>query len=403
VTRRLALILPSSTYRAHDFVAAARAVDAEMVIATEEEQLLTDAARLVMIDLSRPEWSAHQIAEKGPFDAIIPVDDAGVMIAAIAAAELGLPHSSPQAVAATRDKAAMRRLFASAGVPQPAFRVVTTADNIAAAAGELGFPVVIKPVSLSASQGVIRVDHPGAVDEVAQRVRLIAAASGRADATLLLEEFVPGPEVALEALVADGKLIPLAILDKPDPLDGPYFEETMFITPSRHPTTVQGEIAAAAAAAVAALGLAEGPVHAEVRLGPAGVRILEVAARPIGGLCSRALEFGMLGSSLETVLVRHALRLPQGGLDPAAPASGVMMIPIPGEGRLGAIGGLEAARRVDGVTGVDITVPPGEQLRPLPEGNRYLGFIFARGLTPAAAEESLRRAHQELTIEVIPL
>jgi hypothetical protein len=403
MTRRLALILPSSTYRAHDFVAAARAVDAEMVIATEEEQLLTDPARLVRIDLSRPEWSAQQIAERGPFDAIIPVDDGGVMIAAIAAAALGLPHSSAQAVAATRDKAAMRRLFADAGVPQPAYRVVTTADDLGAAATDLGFPVVIKPVSLSASQGVIRVDRPGDLDETAQRVRHIAAESGRSDATLLVEEYVPGAEVALEAMVADGKLIPLAMLDKPDPLDGPYFEETMFITPSRHSPATQDAIVHVVDAATAALGLAEGPVHAEARLGPAGVRMLELAARPIGGLCSRALEFGMLGSSLETVLVRHALRLPQGGLDPAAPASGVMMIPVPREGQLGAIAGLDAARGVAGVTGVEITVPPGEQLRPLPEGNRYLGFIFARGLDPEAVEESLRRAHHALSIDVIPL
>lgn len=399
MSRRLALILPSSTYRARDFVRAARAVDAEMVIATEEEQLLIDDAHLVSIDLSRPEWSADQLIAKGPFDAVIPVDDGGVMIGAVTAAALNLPHSTPEAVAATRDKSTMRGLFAAAGVPQPDYRVVTTKDDAAAAAASIGFPVVIKPVSLSASQGVIRVDDADGVEPVVNQVRGIANAMDR-DSTLLVEEFIPGPEVALEAMLADGQLIPLAILDKPDPLDGPYFEETMFITPSRHPVETQDSIVGVVAAATRALGLREGPVHAEARVGPDGVRVLEVAARPIGGLCSRALEFGMLGASLETVLVRHALRLPQGGLNAAAPASGVMMIPIPKAGRLASVSGIEEAGATAGITGVEITVPLGEHLRPLPEGNRYLGFIFARALEPSGVEEALRQAHGALEIEV---
>ncbi len=399
MVRRLALILPSSTYRAREFIRAARAVDAEMVIATEEEQLLIDDAHLVGIDLSRPEWSAEQIVSRGPFDAVIPVDDRGVMIGAVAAAALNLPHSTPAAVAATRDKSVMRDLFEAAGVPQPDYRIVTETDAAAEAAAAIGFPVIIKPVSLSASQGVIRVDDADGVEPVVEQVRRIARAMGR-DSTLLVEEFIPGPEVALEAMLADGQLIPLAILDKPDPLDGPYFEETMLVTPSRHPAEAQDSIVSVVAAAAAALGLREGPVHAEARVGPDGVRILEVAARPIGGLCSRALEFGMFGASLETVLVRHALRLPQGGLDAAAPASGVMMIPIPKAGRLASVSGIDEARSVAGITGVEITVPLGERLRPLPEGNRYLGFIFARALQPLAVEDALRQAHGVLKIEV---
>ncbi len=399
MVRRLALILPSSTYRAREFVRAARAVDAEMVIATEEEQLLIDDAHLVGIDLSRPEWSAEQIVSRGPFDAVISVDDGGVMIGAVTAAALNLPHSTPAAVAATRDKSVMRDLFRAAGVPQPDYRIVTETDEAAEAAAAIGFPVIIKPVSLSASQGVIRVDDADGVESVVEQVRRIASAMGR-DSTLLVEEFIPGPEVALEAMLADGHLIPLAILDKPDPLDGPYFEETMLVTPSRHPAEAQDSIVSVVAAAAAALGLREGPVHAEARVGPDGVRILEVAARPIGGLCSRALEFGMLGASLETVLVRHALRLPQGGLDAAAPASGVMMIPIPKAGRLASVSGIDEARDVAGITGVEITVPLGERLRPLPEGNCYLGFIFARALQPLAVEEALRQAHGVLKIEV---
>jgi hypothetical protein len=294
----------------------------------------------------------------------------------------------------------MRRALAAAGVPQPAFRVVDAGDDVAAAVADVGLPAVIKPPTLSAGQGVIRVDDVADGPAIASRVRAIAAAMGRSDDRLLVEEYVEGAEVALEAMVGSGELVPLALLDKPEPLVGPYFEETIFTTPSRHPTELRQEIERTVALAVAALGLAEGPVHAELRLGSGGPLLIEIAARPIGGLCGRALEFGVFGTSLETVLVRHALRLPQSGLGPTAPATGVMMIPIPNSGRLVAVEGLDPARAVAGVTGIEITIPIGERVRALPEGNRYLGFIFGRALTPAEVEATLRRAHEQLTITI---
>jgi hypothetical protein len=259
---------------------------------------------------------------------------------------------------------------------------------------------VVKPLGLSASQGVIRVDDGADVAATVDRVRAIASRAGAPDGRVLVEEYIAGYEVAVEAMLGDGDLVPLSVLDKPDPLVGPYFEETMFVTPTRHPEAVRDDLVAVVQQAATALGLVEGPVHAEARVGPKGVTLLEVAARPIGGLCSRALEFGVFGASLETVLVRHALRLPQSGLDPAAPASGVLMIPIPRSGRLAEVGGVDRAQEVDGITGIEITIPLGAKVRALPEGNRYLGFIFARGHSPAAVEQALRTAHNRLTVSI---
>jgi biotin carboxylase len=411
---RVLLLLPTATYRAPDFLAAASALGAEVVVASEQAQTLAGAMgdRALTVPLDDPEAAAEAIvtlAGRRPLDAVVAVDDQGVMVAALAAGRLGLPHNPPEAVARTRDKAAMRAAlarYAGAGNPaarQPDYRVVAGDADVAALAAEVGFPCVVKPVSLSASRGVIRADEPGAAVAAAERVRAILAEAGRpVGEPLLVEQYIPGEEVAVEALLRGGTLDVLAIFDKPDPLVGPYFEETLYVTPSRLPQPVQMRLSEAVAGAAAALGLREGPVHAELRLDPDGEPwILELAARSIGGLCSRALRFGT-GMSLEEVILRHALGLPLESEREEA-AAGVMMLPIPAPGTLREVKGQNDARAVAGITGLEISIRPGRPVRPLPEGDRYLGFLFARGGSPKAVESALRAAHACLEVVIDPV
>ncbi|MBA3432392.1 MAG: ATP-grasp domain-containing protein, partial [Actinobacteria bacterium] len=255
----------------------------------------------------------------------------------------------------------------------------------------------------SASRGVIRVDDGASAEAAARLVRTIVAAADEAsDGRLIVERYIPGPEIAVEGLLRNGELEVLAVFDKPDPLDGPYFEETIYVTPSRLPSTTVAETEEMVAAATGALGLVEGPVHAELRLPPTGPAVIEVAARSIGGLCSRALRFG-LGVTLEELILRHALAMPVRHRGRTWAASGVMMIPIARRGVLRAVRGRSAARAVPGIAGLEITIPPGQRLVPLPEGDRYLGFIFARGATPEEVEHALRTAHGHLEIAIDPL
>jgi biotin carboxylase len=285
---------------------------------------------------------------------------------------------------------------------QPPFRVVTRGGDVVAAAEEVGWPVVVKPVSLSASRGVIRADDPAGAEAAAARVWAILDEDCHpAEEPILVESYVPGEEVAVEALLRGGRLEVLAVFDKPDPLTGPYFEETLYVTPSRLPGEVQAEVARSVAGAAAAIGLTEGPVHAELRVDPEGRPwVLELAARTIGGLCARTLRFAA-GVTLEELVLRHALGLP---LDPRREehAAGVMMLPIPRAGRLVAVHGQDEARAVPGVTALEISILPDRDVRPLPEGDRYLGFLFARASTPAAVEEALRAAHAQLEVEIAP-
>jgi biotin carboxylase len=405
---RVLLLLPSGTYKAPDFLDAARRLDVDVVVASETAQTLAEAMgdRALVVDLADSSGSAKKItalAARRPLDAVVAVDDQGLLIAALAAAELGLPANPPEAVARTRNKAAMRAALAVAPeghLRQPAFRVVGPGDDVVALAEDVGWPVVVKPVSLSASRGVIRADDPASVEVATARVRAILEGGGHpAEEPILVEEYVPGEEVAVEALLRGGQLEVLAVFDKPDPLTGPYFEETLYVTPSSLPAAVQATIASSVAAAAAAIGLTEGPVHAELRIDPDGRPwILELAARTIGGLCARTLRFAA-GVTLEELVLRHALGLP---IDPRRErlAAGVMMLPIPGAGRLVAVHGQDQARAVPHITALEISIPIGGQVRPLPEGDRYLGFLFARGRSPDEVEAALRAAHALLVVEI---
>lgn len=402
----VALILPTATYRARDFVEAAARLGTDITVVSEDRPPLAQGAGTptVIIDCASPEESAGRIvahADHHPIDAIVAADDQGVEIAALAAEALGLPHNRPFGVAATRNKAMLRRALAGAEVPQPAFGVVNTAAEAEAAVEDLGAPAVLKPLGLSGSQGVIRVDSPAEAPAAAERIRRILITEGRSPGEpILVERFIPGVEVALEGLLLDGRLQVLAVFDKPDPLEGPYFEETMLITPSRlHPEMID-EVVRVTERATGALELSEGPIHAELRIDGPRVILLEVAARSVGGLCGRSLRFGLLGTSLENLILRRALGMPVTGLRREQMASGVMMLPIPGEGVLRSVDGRAAALAVPGVTELEISIHPGETIRRLPEGNRYLGFLFAKGESPQAVEHSLREAHRRLLFTI---
>ena len=402
---RLLLLLPTSTYRAGDFLQAARALGAEVVVASERRQALAGVMghRALTVNCRNRDEAADRIvrlAARKPLDAVVAVDDEGVLVAALAAQRLGLAHNPPDAAARSRDKAAMRRALEDAGVPQPEFRMAGPDAEVAGLAAEVGFPCVLKPVSLSGSRGVIRADDPEAAVVAAKRVRAILADAGEdPEAPLLVERYIPGDEVAVEGLLRGGTLEPLAVFDKPDPLEGPYFEETIYVTPSRLPPETLDAIVRMTADAAAALGLVEGPIHAELRTDAGRAWVLELAARSIGGLCSRSLRFGV-GVTLEEVILRHALGLPIDDLRRESAASGVMMIPIPRAGILQEVRGQDRARAVPGIAGLELTIGPGRHVMPLPEGDRYLGFLFARADGPDGVEHALRTAHGHLEIVI---
>jgi hypothetical protein len=440
VTTKRVLVLAATTgYQTRSFGEAAERLGVELVFATDRCHLIDDPwqDQAIPIRFHDEDGSVAAILEAAKLrgiDGVLAVGDRPTVIAARVAATLGLPWHPTDAAAVARHKQRTRERLRAAGLPVPWFLAVTLAEG-ATAGQRLSYPCVVKPMSLSGSRGVMRADDPASFATAFERLRAllrspeVRAERNEAHETALVEGFIPGREYAVEALLDHGTLHVLAIFDKPEPLDGPFFEETIYVTPSSAPGAIQERIVEAVAGAARAIGLHHGPVHAECRVNGDGVFVLEAAARPIGGLCARALRFQSAISnpaisnpaisnpainnqsaicnlqsaiSLEALLLRHAL-----GEDPGAwcrerDASGVMMIPIPRRGIFRAMNGVEAAREVAGIDEIRITAKPDQLLVPLPEGASYLGFIFARAPHAAGVEQALRAAHSRLTLVVDP-
>jgi hypothetical protein len=415
--KRVLLFATKLGYQTRSFEDAAKKLGVELVYVTDRCHELRDpwGDGAIAVSFETPESAAHAAMEavrKIPVYGILAVGDRPTVAAAYAARGLGIPYNHPASVEACRSKLRMREVFREAGLPTPWFRGIRANPVPEPALLGITYPCVLKPLSLSASQGVIRANSREEFLDAAERIeRLLqspqVASKGERDSRLVVvEEYLPGTEVAVEGLMIEGKLHTLAIFDKPDPLEGPYFEETIYVTPSRLPAEAQRMVVRAAEGATRALGLERGPVHAEFRVNERGVWPLEVAPRPIGGLCAKALRFGPDESgefwSLEELLLREA-----GGDSKSVPprereASGVMMIPVPRSGIFEDVEGEEESRATAGVTELQITARRNDFIAAWPEGSSYLGFLFARGEGPEEVEAALREAHAKLRFTILP-
>ena len=415
--KRVLLLATTTGYQIRSFGEAAERLGVRLVFASDRCDRLEDPWWDAAIPVRFHDMSSSVAAVVASFrgraaderpDGVIAVGDRPTVLAAHVSAALDLPGNPPVATETSRNKLAARRAFAAAGLLTPRFEVVSVSESQSPHTS-LSYPVVVKPLALSGSQGVIRADDDEslaqAMDRVSRLLRTTDIAIERENAHeyVLIETFIPGKEYAVEGVLTDGAFQVFTIFDKPDSLDGPFFEETIYVTPSRASAETQKAIVGAIASAIRILGLRHGPVHAECRVNDQGIYVLEVASRPIGGLCSKAIRFstGDGGfATLEEVLLRHALGEPVETYRRINRASGVMMIPIPRRGVYRGVSGVGNARRITGIDDVIITAKPDSTLVPLPEGRSYLGFIFATNDSPASVEEALRRAHERLDFRI---
>lgn len=394
MTKRLLLFAATTGYQIRVFADAARRLGVDFTLATDRCHVMDDpwgdGAVAVKFDHLAESLDALRGME---FDGVAAVGDGPAVLAAEAAEMLHLPFHPAAAARACHDKYLARQLYQAAGMRVPWFFRAALDGDAAPLAERASYPCVLKPLGLSASRGVIRADRPAEFAAAFRRIRKLG------ERHLQVEGYIDGSEFAVEGLVTAGEFRALAIFDKPDPLTGPFFEETLYVTPSREPAAVQNALRETAARAVKALGLYHGPVHIELRYDGDSAWILETAARPIGGLCARTLRFGD-GVPLEELIVRHALGEDVSALQREDAASGVMMIPIPRDGIYESVDGVEQAGAVPGIEEVIVTAQQGQRLIPLPEGSSYLGFIFARGNSAGEVEAALRRSHGELRFQI---
>ena len=414
---RILIFAAKLGYQTRAFDAAAQKLGIELIFVTDRCHRLDDPwhDRALPVHFEKPEEAAYVVmqAQSGRrMDAILALGDRPTLAAAYAARGLGVPHNHPASVEACRSKLRMREVFRDAGLPVPWFRSVPLKAIPEPALLGIQYPCVLKPISLSASQGVVRANNRDEFLVGAARLkRLLESAEIRATRepnldSMIVEGYLPGKEVAVEGLLTEGELRVLAIFDKPDSLEGPYFEETIYVTPSRFSAAEQEGIKKTFVDAARALGLSHGPVHGEFRLNEKGIWPIEVAARPIGGLCAKALRFAMSEEpepiGLEELLLRHALDRPGKDAPREAAASGVLMIPVPVSGILENVEGTGEAREVPGVTELEITARLHDFVAAWPEGSSYLGFLFARGEKPEEVECALRDGHARLKFTLTP-
>jgi carbamoylphosphate synthase large subunit len=408
------LILASKLgYQTHGFAQVAEKLGVEVRFGTDRCHKLENpwGDEALALHFERPREAAEEIARvlrDSPPDGILALGDRATPAAAYAAQALGISGNSPEAVEGCRNKLLQRQLLSAAGVAVPEFFSFATSDETSHVLARVKFPCVVKPLTLAASQGVMRANNPREFEQAVERIRALLTSPEiqilREPALdrLLVEAYIPGREVAVEGLLDGGRLRVLAIFDKPDPLEGPYFEETIYVTSSRLPQEVQSALIDCAERTVRALGLTTGPLHAEFRVNEDGPWALEAAPRPIGGLCSRALRFGAARISFEELLVRHALGLGGSDLEREETASGVMMIPVPRSGIFEGVEGIEGAERIASVEEIRITARMRDYIAAWPEGSSYLGFIFARAKLPEEVEAALRAAHAKLQFKFSP-
>lgn len=415
--RRRVLILATTTgYQTRMFGEAAERQGIDLIYATDRCDQLDDPWRDGAIPVRfHEEWRSVDALLKAlaqrPIDGILAVGDRPTVMAAQLGRLLNLPSHPPEAAAAARDKRIAREKFRAGGLLAPNAFAVPMATDPLTVLPRVDFPAVLKPTVLSGSRGVIRADDAVSFAAAFTRIRRLLESSDvkelrdpEAD-VIQVEQYIPGSEFALEGVLDHGQLQTIAIFDKPDPLEGPFFEETVYVTPSQVNTGIQTQIGMAVTRAVQVLGLHHGPIHAEVRFNSKGPYVLEVAARPIGGLCAKTLRFEHAGRRIgfEDVLLLHAAGISIGEWRREHLAAAVMMIPIPRSGIFRRVDGVEAAGAVPYVDEIEITAKPDQQLLALPEGSSYLGFIFARAATAKDAVGALREAHARLRFAIDPL
>src|SRR6266852_1894777 len=415
--KRLLLFTAKLGYQTRSFEDAAHKLGVQLVYVTDRCHQLEDpwGDQAIPVHFETPEVAAYTVMEalRGQdVSGILALGDRPAAAAAYAARGLGVRYNHPAAVEACRSKQRMKEVFRDVGLSVPWFRNLPIDPAPEPVLLGISYPCVLKPLSLSSTHGVVRANNREEFLAAAARVRrllkspeILATRESNLD-RMLVEGYIPGREVAVEGLLTDGALRIVAIFDKPDPLEGPYFEETIYVTPSRLPESRQHAVLQCARDAARALGLSHGPIHAEFRINEAGVWPLEVAPRPIGGLCARALRFSSSEApepiGLEELLLRHALELPGCDSPREGVASGVLMIPVPKSGMLEGVTGKEAARSTPGVTELIITARLHDYIAAWPEGSSYLGFLFARGSAPEEVELAIRRAHEKLGFTITP-
>ena len=383
--KKLLLVIPENSYKSNDFVFAAEKLGIDFMIITDSEQVSSKFSDTVIINKFDAELNKNNIKKLKDVTHVLPVDHSALKFSGYLVDLLEVKGNKLESINLSMNKYESRKIFNSLLDIKANNEIIKNIDDINIFINKNGTSV-LKPNYGTASKSVLKINN---VEKNKEQIEKLM--QDCFDQDLVIEEYIDGKEYALEGTIINSELKKIVIFDKPVEYKHPYFEESIYITPSELSSEAEKRVVSIVDKACKKIGLEDGPVHVEFKINENQIFIIEINPRMIGGLCSRCLSFGLFKVSLEEIILHAFMNNELKNIELLNNYVGVLMIPTPKSGKFISINKKEL-ENIQNISNVEITVPEGSDLLEPPYGDKYLGFAFSQGIDKKTVNESLLTA-----------
>ena len=383
--KKLLLVIPENSYKSNDFVVAAEKLGIDFLIITDSEQVSSKFSDTVIINKFDAELNKNNLKKLKDVTHVLPVDHSALKFSGYLVDLLEVKGNKLESINLSMNKYESRKIFNSLLDIKVNNEIIKNIDDVNTFINKNGTSV-LKPIYGTASKSVLKINN---VEKNKEQIEKLM--QDCFDQDLVIEEYIDGKEYALEGTIINSELKKIVIFDKPVEYKHPYFEESIYITPSELSSEAEKRVVSIVDKACKKIGLEDGPVHVEFKINENQIFIIEINPRMIGGLCSRCLSFGLFKVSLEEIILHAFMNNELKNIELLNNYVGVLMIPTPKSGKFISIN-KEELEKIPNISNVEITVPEGSDLLEPPYGDKYLGFAFSQGIDKKTVNESLLTA-----------
>ncbi len=383
--KKLLLVIPENSYKSNDFVVAAEKLGIDFLIITDSEQVSSKFSDTVIINKFDAELNKNNLKKLKDVTHVLPVDHSALKFSGYLVDLLEVKGNKLESINLSMNKYESRKIFNSLLDIKVNNEIIKNIDDVNTFINKNGTSV-LKPIYGTASKSVLKINN---VEKNKEQIEKLM--QDCFDQDLVIEEYIDGKEYALEGTIINSELKKIVIFDKPVEYKHPYFEESIYITPSELSSEAEKRVVSIVDKACKKIGLEDGPVHVEFKINENQIFIIEINPRMIGGLCSRCLSFGLFKVSLEEIILHAFMNNELKNIELLNNYVGVLMIPTPKSGKFISIN-KEELENIPNISNVEITVPEGSDLLEPPYGDKYLGFAFSQGIDKKTVNESLLTA-----------
>jgi hypothetical protein len=383
--KKVLLVIPEKSYKSNDFVVAAKRLKIPFSIITDSQQVSERLSDNIIVYNFQKDISLEILEKLKNITHILPVDHSSLEFAAKLRDLLSATGNSYVSVMNAMDKYKSRTIFNDVTEVKIKNAYINDPKDLITFMSKINIGV-LKPTRGTASNKVIKVTQQNMDQLLIQNI-----IKDCDENELIIEEFIEGDEYAFEGILIDSKLSKFVVFEKPLAFVEPYFEESIYITPSNLSNEIIESVHKRLQKACQKLGLTNGPIHAEFKISNNEVFLIEINPRMIGGLCSRCLSFGLFKQSLEELILLSFSTGKFKKVELLSNYVGVLMLPVPKSGKFISINHNEIMK-IENVSSVDITVSKNTLLQMPPNGERYLGFVFSQGENKSVVMRALESA-----------